>query len=276
MLVLYAFLTEQNIARLFTAAVLPGVLAAISYGVVIRLYLLRHPDEGGARQPRLPARARLAALAGTLPVLAIFLLVVGGINAGLFTPSTGAAIGAAATGIMAARAGMRWDGLRAALLAAATGTGMVFLILLGAGVYNGFLALAQVPQTLAGWIGTADLPPVAVVAAILLAYVVLGCVMDSLSMIILTIPIVFPVVMGLDLPITGDERAIWFGILALVAVEVGLITPPVGMNLFVLASLAPDVSVGQVWRRVLWFVAADLARIALMLFVPAIVLFALP
>lgn len=273
-LVLYAFLTEQNIARLFAAAVVPGVLAALSYALVIRLYLIRHPAEGGAPQPRASGAERRAALAAALPVLAIFLTVVGGIYLGVFTPTQGAAVGVAGTALAAALGG-RLDRrtLAAALLATASGTGMVFLIILGAAVYNGFLALSGVPQALTGWIAGAGLAPLTVIALILLAYLVLGCVMDSLSMILLTVPILYPVVMALDLPVTGEARAVWFGVLALVAVEVGLITPPVGMNLFVLQSVAPDVPVQQTWRRVIWFVAADILRLALMMLVPGIVLF---
>ncbi|AXC50716.1 TRAP transporter large permease [Paracoccus suum] len=273
-LVIYAALTEQNIARLFAAAMLPGLLAAFSYALVIRLYLVRHPGEAGTA-PRVPWGARWQALGGVWPVLAVFGLVVGGLYGGWFTPTEGAAVGAAGTGLAALAAG-RLDraGLSRALLATAEGTAMVFFIVLGAALYNGFLAFAQVPQGLSGMVAALGMPPYGILALILLGYLLLGCLMDSLSMILLTIPIVFPLVMGLDFGMTSEAQAIWFGILVLIVVEVGLITPPVGMNLFVISALSPETPAAQTWRRAAWFVTADILRVALIAGVPGIALFA--
>lgn len=273
-LVLYAILTEQNIGKLFLAAFVPGLLAALFYMIVIRLYLTTRPGEGGT-VPRVPWGRRWRALAGVWPVLAVFLLVVFGIYDGWFTPTEGAAVGAAATGLIAL-AGGRLDrrALGQALLRTAEGTAMVFFIVLGAAVYNGFLALAQVPQNLSAWVIAAGLPPYGVLALILIVYLALGTLMDSMSMILLTVPIFFPVVMALDFGMTPEQVAIWFGILVLVVVEVGLISPPVGMNLFVLSSMAPDTPVTATWGRVVWFVLADLIRVVLLVAFPAIVLFA--
>ena len=150
---------------------------------------------------------------------------------------------------------------------------MVFFIVLGAGLYNSFLALTQVPQALTGWAVGLGLGPVAVLALILLIYLALGCVMDSLSMILLTVPIFWPVMLGLDFGMTADQLGIWFGILVLIAVEVGLITPPVGMNLFVIQAMDRSLPAGAVMRAVGWFVAADIARVALLVAFPAITLF---
>lgn len=273
-LVVYAALTEQNIARLFAAAVVPGLLAAVGYGVVIRLWLAVHPEEGGT-QPAVPWPDRWRALRAVWPVLAVFLLVVGGLYGGWFTPTEAAAVGAAGTGLLAlASRRMGRGDIAQALLATAEGTAMVFFIVLGAGLYNGFLALAQVPQDLSAAVAALGLPPYGVLALILLGYLALGCVMDSLSMILLTIPIVFPLVMGLDFGMAPDAVAIWFGVLVLIVVEVGLITPPVGMNLFVVAAMAPDVPPQATWARAVWFVAADLIRVALIVVVPGIALFA--
>lgn len=274
-LVLYAILTEQNIAKLFLAAFIPGILAAIFYAGVIRLYLIRHPDEAGTL-PRQGWGARMRSLAGVWPVLAVFALVVGGIYGGWFTPTEGAAVGAAGTGLIAALSGrLTLPLLRDALYATAAGTAMVFFIILGAGFFNSFLALSQVPQRLSGMVGEAGLSPWLVLIVILTVYLLLGCLMDSLSMILLTIPIFFPMVQSMDFGMTPEQVAIWFGILVLIVVEVGLITPPVGLNLFVIGALDKETPVTQTYRAALWFVGADLVRVALLIAFPAIVLFVL-
>ncbi len=275
-LVLYAIMTEQNIAKLFLAAFVPGLLAAGFYMVAIRLFLMRHSAAAGV----LPCQGwamRLRSMAQVWPVVAIFLLVVGGIYGGWFTPTEGAAVGAAGTGLIALLGG-RLDraNLRDALLATASGSAMVFFIILGAAFYNSFLALAQVPQTLSQMVGQAGLSPWAVLALILLTYLVLGALMDSLSMILLTIPIFFPMVMALDFGLASPEhQAIWFGILVLIVVEVGLITPPVGMNLFVIGALDRETPVTRTYRAAMWFVGADLIRVTLIAAMPGIVLFVL-
>lgn len=270
-LVIFAIQTEQNIARLFAAAVVPGLLAVLGYMLAVRAYLTRHPQAGGTRAPR-SWPERLRALAGTGPVVAIFALVVGGIYGGLFSPTEGAAVGAAGTGVLAWLAGgLRNGGLRAALLATAEATGMIFFILLGAAVYNGFLGMTRVPQELAEMVTGAGWPPMAILAAMLVFYLILGCFMDSLSMILLTIPTFWPIFAGLDFGMAPDLAALWFGILVLIVVEVGLITPPVGLNLFVINGIETATPLSATWRAVTWFVAADLIRVALIFALPAIV-----
>jgi C4-dicarboxylate transporter, DctM subunit len=274
-LVIYAVLAEQNIAKMFAAAFVPGILAALGYMAVINLIARLRPQLVGQVAP-LPWGERLQALAAVWPVLLIFLLVIGGIYTGLFTPTEGAAVGAVATGLLAwKRGGLSGTRLRQAFEATASGTAMVFLIVLGAAAYNTFLALSQLPQELAGWVGDQGFGPYAVLCTILLFYLIFGCVMDSLSMILLTIPIFFPMVSALDFGLTPEETAIWFGVLVLIVVEVGLITPPVGMNLFVIQSMAPEVSMRDTYRGVLPFVASDLARVVVLLLFPAITLFVL-
>ena len=148
---------------------------------------------------------------------------------------------------------------------------MIFLILLGADLLNAFLALSQLPVALAEWVKQSSLPPMAVLAAIILLYVFLGCVMDSLSMILLTVPIFFPVVMGLDFyGLEATEKAIWFGILALMVVEIGLITPPVGMNVYIISSMAKDVPMSTAFRGVMPFLASDLVRVLLLAAFPIV------
>ncbi|MFZ9679167.1 MAG: TRAP transporter large permease [Quisquiliibacterium sp.] len=273
-LVIYAILAEQNIAMLFAAAFVPGLLAAASYMLVVALTVRLRPSAAGVI-PALPAAARWRALAQTWSVAVIFITVVGGIYAGLFTPTEGAAVGAISTGVLAwKRGGLDRARLAQALEATASGTAMIFFIVLGAAAYNIFLALSLLPQELAQWVGSLGLSPYAVLWSILLFYLVFGCVMDSLSMILLTIPIFFPLFSALDFGLQPDDAAIWFGILVLIVVEVGLITPPVGMNLFVIRAMAPDIPMAAMYRGVLPFVLADLVRIVLLVGFPTIVLFA--
>jgi tripartite ATP-independent transporter DctM subunit len=272
-LVIYAILAEQNIAKMFAAAFVPGILAALGYMLVINLVVRFSPSSAGQIDP-MPWGERMQALVAVWPVLLIFAVVIGGIYSGIFTPTEGAAVGAVATGLLAwQRGGLRGSKLREAFETTAGGTAMVFLIVLGAAAYNSFLALSQLPQELAGWVGDQGFGPYQVLWAILIFYVIAGCFMDSLSMILLTIPIFFPMVSGLDFGLTPEETAIWFGILVLIVVEVGLITPPVGMNLFVIQSMAPDISIRDAYRGVMPFVASDLIRVVILVLVPSITLF---
>jgi tripartite ATP-independent transporter DctM subunit len=271
-LVIYAVLAEQNIAKLFMAAFIPGILAAIGYMIVIAVYVRVWPEGGGLR-PRVPYAERLRNLVEIWPVLAIFLLVIGGIYTGLFTPTEAAAVGAAGTGIIALASGrLTWDKFVAALLATASSTGMIFLIVLGATALNSFLALSHLPQEAAVWVSSQGFNPWIVLSIVLLLYLVMGCVMDSLSMILLTVPIVFPMMSALDFGLTPDEFGIWFGIIILIAVEVGLITPPVGMNLFIINSMSPGTRMSETYRGVLPFVVSDIARTAILVAFPPITL----
>src|SRR6056300_983151 len=197
-LVIYAILTEQNIAKLFAAALIPGVLAALGYMAAIAIYMRRHPQEGRL-SPRAPWAMRARALRATWPVLAVFLVVVGGIYGGIFTPTEGAAIGAlGAGGVAWAQGGLTRETLAQSLLQTASSTAMIFFIILGAAYFNGFLALTQVPQGLAEWGGGLGWNPYVILLLILFLYLLFGCVMDSWSMILLTIPIFFPVILSLD------------------------------------------------------------------------------
>ena len=274
-LVIYAILAEQNIAKLFAAAFIPGILAALGYMLVINIVVRINPKLAGSVPP-MPWPERWQAVGAVWPVLLIFVVVVGGIYTGLFTPTEGAAVGAVSTGVLAwLRGGLSRKRLQEAFESTAGGTAMVFMIVLGAAAYNSFLALSQLPQELAGWVGAQGFSPYMVLWAILVFYLIFGCVMDSLSMILLTIPIFFPMVSGLDFGLTPEETAIWFGILVLIVVEVGLITPPVGMNLFVIQSMAPDISIRDTYRGVWPFVLSDLLRVVLLVLVPGITLFVL-
>ncbi|MBU0891016.1 MAG: TRAP transporter large permease [Gammaproteobacteria bacterium] len=274
-LVIYAILTEQNIAKLFLAAFVPGLMAAIGYVIVIALYARLRPQEMGTVPP-MPMAERWKATAKVWPVMLIFVAVVGGIYLGFFTPTEGAAVGAFGTGLAAwMSGGLNRKSLVGAVMGTAVATGMIFMIVLGAGVYNTFLALSQLPQEAAQMVVGSGLSPMVVLISILVIYVVLGCFMDSLSMILLTVPVFFPIVTALDFGLSPEEFAIWFGILVLIVVEVGLITPPVGMNLFVINSMAKDVPITATYRAIMPFVASDFIRTAILVAFPSIVIFVL-
>jgi C4-dicarboxylate transporter, DctM subunit len=272
-LVIYAILTEQNIAKLFLAAFIPGILAALGYVFAISIYVRLHPDAAGTK-PAISYRERFKALFDVWPVLMVFGLVVGGIYNGWFTPTEGAAVGAAGTGLIAfLNRGLNWDTLVESFLVTAKSTAMIFFIILGAGFYNGFLALTQVPQEISNFVVGQGLSPWMVLALVLLFYLILGCLMDSLSMILLTIPIFFPVIVGLDFGMSQEKVAIWFGILVLIVVEVGLITPPVGMNLFVINAMDRMTPMVETYKVVMYFVASDIIRVMLLAAFPMITLF---
>jgi C4-dicarboxylate transporter DctM subunit len=272
-LVIYAILTEQNIATMFAAAFVPGILAALSYMLVVSLVAHFRPHLVGTVE-RASWSKRWNATIAVWPVIVIFLTVVGGIYAGIFTPTEGAAVGAIATGILAyVRGGLTKITFQRVIDATATGTGMIFMIILGATAYNNFLALSGLPQELAMWVGDQAYAPLGVLAVILVFYVIFGCVMDSLSMILLTIPIFYPMIFGMDFGIPPEEVGVWFGILVLIVVEIGLITPPVGMNLFVIQSMAPDIPIRETYLGVIPFVLMDIVRVCVLVAFPVITLF---
>nr|WP_247743204.1 TRAP transporter large permease [Phaeobacter italicus] len=332
-LVIYAILTEQNIAKLFLAAFIPGILAAIGYVIAISIYVRVFPGSAGTRPP-IPWGERFAALFHVWPVLLVFGLVVGGIYLGWFTPTEGAAVGALGTGLIAwLNGGLNRETLTDSFMVTARSTAMIFFIVLGAGFYNGFLALTKVPQELADFVVSQGLSPWVVLMLILAFYLVFGCLMDSLSMILLTIPIFYPVISAMDFGLvnlpamqaeaamevlkagvpqgmgaemlasiqeaiaTGTELtreqmkelgirvtkgmanrleteyvAIWFGILVLIVVEVGLITPPVGMNLFVINAMDRTTRMVDTYKAVMFFVASDLIRVVILVTFPIITL----
>ena len=271
-LVLYALMAEQSIAKMFVAAMVPGVLAAVGYMIAVAVFVARHPEDGPAG-PRAGWAERFAALRETWSLILIFTLVIVGMYRGWFTPTEAAAVGAFGTGALAVlHGGLRLPGLMECLRGTAVTSGMIFLILLGAETFNAFLAQTQTPMLLANAIQQSGLTPMLVLLAMLALYLVLGCVMDSMSMLLLTIPIFYPIIAGLDFGMPREDTLIWFGILAVVVVEVGLITPPVGMNVFVINGMARDVPMLESFRGVLPFLISDMIRIVVLVLFPAITL----
>ena len=271
-LVIYAILAEQNIEKLFVAALIPGILAAIGYMIAISVWVRMSPNSAAVKD-RVPWGQRMKALGQVWPVILIFISVVGGIYAGIFTPTEAAAVGAAGTGLVALASGqMSWGKLNQAILSTAASSAMIFLIILGAGIYNNFLSLTQLPQTASVWVGDQGFSPWLVLTIVLLMYLVFGCVMDSLSMVLLTVPIIFPIMSVLDFGMSANDFGLWFGILVLIVVEVGLITPPVGMNLFIINSMAKETPIGQTYKGALPFVLTDMVRVVILAAFPPITL----
>lgn len=269
-LVIYAILAEQNIAKLFIAAFIPGILAAIGYMIAIAIYVRIYPKSGPAAE-KASWPQRLVALKDVWPIVLIFVVVIGGIYGGVFTPTEAASIGTFGAGALALTRGMRFREIKDCIYGTAEATGMIFLILLGADLLNSFLALTQMPSEMANWVGSSGMSPMLILFAMIVIYVILGCVMDSLSMILLTVPIFLPIIMGLDYwGLDATDKAIWFGILALMVVEIGLITPPVGMNVFIINSLARDVPMAETFRGVVPFLMSDAVRVTFLVFIPAL------
>lgn len=287
-LVIYAVIVEASIIDMFQAAVLPGLVAVAGFVAVIALWVRADP----ALAPKAEAMAleeRRRALWRLLPVLAIFGAIILGLGLGLFTPTPAAAIGVFAIlsyGI-ALRAltggGLGLDGLRRAMLETAVTAGMIAFILFGAEVLKGFFTRSGLPSALADWAAASGMDPFAVLVAMLLVLIVLGCFMDSLAMILVVVPFFWPALVeinggdyvaasGSAYGMESEDLKIWFGILAVVVVELGLITPPVGLNVFVIASLDRSVAMGEIFRGVLPFFAVELLRVALILALPGLVL----
>ncbi len=273
-LVIYAILTQESIGKLFMAAVLPGIIAMLGYMLVVRIVVTLNPKAGPAGV-RAQWGERFRSTLQVLPVLLVFLVVIVGIYGGWANPTEAAAIGAAACGVLAVTGGgMRAHGLIESALGTAQATAMIFLVLLGADMLNTTLAISQMPVELANWVKASGLAPLLVMAMILIIYIFLGCVMDALAMILLTIPIFYPMVMALEFSgLSLEDKSIWFGILALMVVEIGLVHPPVGMNVYIINRLAKDVPLTETFKGVVPFLISDGLRIVLLVLFPIISLY---
>ena len=271
-LIIYAVLVEANVVTLFQAALIPGILAAVGYILAIAI-VVRFDPKAGPAGAKATSKERWQALFEVWPVLLIFALVMGGIYLGFFTPTEGAGIGSLGMFLIAiTRGGMRQQGFIDAILGTASTTALIFLIVLGAAVFNAFLGFSQLPFFAVEFFEKSGMPPMSVLLAMVVLYILLGFIMDSLSMILLTVPIFWPIIAGMDFGMDAEDTKLWFGIISLIVVEVGLITPPVGLNVFVINSLAKDVPMIDTFKGVLPFLASDAIRVALIIALPAITL----
>jgi tripartite ATP-independent transporter DctM subunit len=265
-LVIYALAAEQSVARLFAAALIPGFLLAALHVVVIVVIARLRPDWMPSA-PSMPMRERLRAALGMWKLAVLFFLAVFGIYLGWFSPTEAAAVAAAAAIAIAFLSGqMSWRGFRDALLETVYTSAMIFFIVIGAFIFSRFIVLTRLPTELVTWVESLGLPGTAVLAAMVIMYLVLGCFLESVSMILITVPVVLPLVTSLG------YSGVWFGIFVTVLAEAGLITPPVGLNVFVIRSQIPELPLGTIFRGAMNFLAADAVLLVLLIAFPAIAL----
>ena len=270
-LMVYAILTEQNITKMFLAAYIPALLAAIFYLIAIAVVVRIHPQHAPQAAPATGGEVLRAALK-VWPIVAIFLVVFGGIYGGVFTATEGAAIGNILTfAITLLRREMTRQKFVACIRTTAQTSGMIFLIFIGADMINAALALSQLPGQLADMVAHLQISPVVVMAGIMIFYVILGCVMDEMSMILLTVPTLFPVILGMDFfGLNASDKSLWFGVLILTVCGIGMIFPPVGLNVYIMNGLAKDVPMVETYKGVVPFLVADAVRLALLIAFPTI------
>jgi C4-dicarboxylate transporter, DctM subunit len=265
-MVIYGIMTNTNIGALFIAGVIPGAMGVLGYLAAVRWSVWRNPASGRAGE-RTGARERWEALRKVWAIGALFLVVLGGIYLGVFTPIEAAGVGAFGAFLFALfRGSLTLRRLRDVFAESMRTSAIMLFVLIGAVVYNNFLDLSGFTKLLQSWVTAFGLHPLAVIAMTIAVYLVLGCMLESLSMVLLTVPVFFPIVTALG------YDPVWFGIVVVVVTEISLITPPVGFNVFMLNSMLPDVPVGTIFRGLVPFLVADVARLVLFLSVPAIVL----
>ncbi|MEJ2119660.1 MAG: TRAP transporter large permease [Alphaproteobacteria bacterium] len=259
-LIVYAIIAERNVPELFAAAMFPGIVAAILHIAVI-VAIVRLQPERMPNSPSMPWSERKWALLGLWKVVILFGIAIGGIYSGYMTPIEAAGIAALAAIIISFATGaMKWRGLGDALLETIWTTGMLFFIVIGAFIFSYFMVLTRLPNALADWVQGLQMAPWLVILMMVAFYIVLGCFLDAISMILITVPVFLPLAQGLG------YDAVWFGILVLVVVEVGMITPPVGLNIFVIRAQLPDVKLTDVYWGIVPFLAAAAGLVVLLMF----------
>ena len=282
-LIIYALIVEVNIVSMFAAALIPGLLAICLFLATIAIFVAIYPD-AAPKTRKMDKEERIRATIGILPVASVFFIVLGGMYAGFFNPTPAASLGVGLVLIIGyVTKKLNFTQLKEALLETAGLSGMIYLILLGAELMKIYMSRTGLPQALADWILVAGFEPMSVLIVLLLGIILLGCLLDSLSIILLIIPFFWPVLVELNGGVhiaaetagfgmtTGDLK-IWFGILALVVVEVGLITPPVGMNVFVISSIADNCDISDTFKGVSPFFVAELIRIVILVSLPILAL----
>ena len=266
-MVIYGIMTSTSIGALFAAGFIPGLLALTLYMAAAGIVTARNPELGPPGE-RTAWRDRWLALRDVWAVLVLFLVVIGGMYGGWFTPTEGAGVGAFGGFLFAwARRTLTWKILSEILVESALTTAMLFTILIGASIFSSFVNFTTMPSDLQAFVVQFQIEPIMVIIVICMIYVVLGTAMEELSMMLLTVPIFFPLIQGLGFD------PVWFGILIVCVIEIGMISPPVGMNVFVLSSVLPDVPTNQIWKGVMPFLFADLIRLAILIAFPVITLF---
>ena len=265
--IVYGIMTEQSVGKLFVAGILPGILLTVLFVATIVLWTKIQPGICG-RAPRATWRERFASLTGVIETFILFAVVMGGLFVGFFTPTESAAIGALGTIVIAFVGGnLRWRHTINALQETTRISCMIMVIVAGATVFGHFLAVTTIPTQIGTWAANLPLPPPVVIAIVIAVYLLLGCLMDSLAMIMLTIPIFFPVV------VTLGYDPIWFGVIIVVVAEMGVVTPPIGINVFVVAGVARDVPLQTIFKGTTHMLAALFAAAVLLIAFPEIALY---
>jgi tripartite ATP-independent transporter DctM subunit len=266
-LIIYGILIEESIGKLFAAGIIPGILLTILLALTVFIVVRVKPGLAPAGQ-KTTWTERFKSLSGVTEMIILFVFVMGGLFLGWFTPTEAGAAGAAGALLIAlTRRSITWKGLLAALDETARLTAMVYLIIAAATLFGKFMALSQIPAALAQWVNALPLPPTVIIVLIMVGYLVGGCFMDSLPMITLTVPILYPVILDLGF------SSIWFGIIIVLVVEMGAITPPVGINVFTIKGIAPDVPLGTIFKGIFPFLGAIVVCTVLLIIFPQIVLF---
>jgi tripartite ATP-independent transporter DctM subunit len=272
-LVIYGVMTQSNIGKLFIAGVIPGLLGILLYMAAVRFTVWRKP-ESGPPADRANWQQRLKALRATWAVVALFVLIIGGIYQGVFSATEAAGVGA--TGALVISVLRRKLSLRDffdVLVETIETTAMLFFVLLGAMIFSNFINYADLPKIVTDWVLGMTVSPFLVMTIIVIVYLLLGCVLESLSMILLTVPVFYPVILGLDFGMTPETTLIWFGIVVVVVTEISLITPPIGLNVFVLKTMLPDIPTGRIFAGVTPFWVADIVRLTLLIAIPGLAVY---
>ena len=263
---IYGIITETDIGALFMAGIVPGILATFLYMLVIWLIAWRDPD-AVPLGPRTSWADKLASLRGLRSALVIFAVVIGGIYGGFFTVIEAAGIGAAATLLTAVlQRRLNWAQVMDSFAESVRTSGALFTMLIGAMLFSTFLTITQAPQQLVGWLSGLALPPFGILTLLLVMYFFLGWFLDSIAMIIITVPVVFPVITALGFD------PLWFGVLLVISCEMGMLTPPYGINVFVINAVVPSISIPRIFRGVMPFIGIDIVRLALVAAIPGIAL----
>jgi C4-dicarboxylate transporter DctM subunit len=266
-LIIYGILTETSIGKLFAAGIIPGILEAVFYMAVIYLLCTWRPHLG-PRAEKTTFREKIAAFSSCGEIIVLAALVLTGIIVGWFTATEAGAIGAFGAIIFALfRKRLTWEKMKTAVLETLKTTGMIYGILIGAFIFNYFLAPTNIPYVIAEFVGGLPLPPMGILVMVLVVFFFLGCFLDVAAMTVLTIPIFFPLITSLGF------NPVWFGIVFVRMAEIAMITPPIGMNVYVIAGVAPDIPMQTIFKGIIPFLLADFCHIALLIFVPSLVLF---
>lgn len=260
-LLIYAILTEQSVGDMFMAGLIPGLMGLVMYALTVTVVMRLRPALAVAGK-RTSWRDKFASVSGLIPFFAVFLVMILGIYFGLFTPTEGASVGAFATLLYALFKGMRLAGLWRSLQETLALSAVVFFMLVGAETLGYFISVSRISFSISDMLYGLELSPMMVVLCILLLYFVLGMFMDSIAMLVITVPVIYPIIQALGID------PVWFGIITVLTVELGLITPPVGMNVFVIKAMAPHVGLGEIFRGVAPFIVSDFIRLALLIAFP--------